>query len=141
MKKKVTQRSVASDALPRVYVVQEPKPDPKKNNWAPDFSTAVKYGALRFVYEQGYRGQSDPVAARDKLPDALGEFDPDIDHLLPLMVGGVDPANVWVVLLWIGPLLKKEGYTFINFLYWDRGKGENGYTNENGYYKPCRIPL
>lgn len=137
MKQKKVTQATAPAPLPRVFIIQQPKP--KSDGWTPSFDSAAKYGALHFVFDQNYRAQPDPLEARDKLPEVLGDFDPDVDYLLPTIFG--DPATVWVVLCWIAPMLKKRGYPAITFLYWSRGKGENGYTNDNGYYLPCRVPL
>ena len=137
MKQKAKQLPQAPTVLPRVFIIQQPKP--KADGWTPSFDSAAKYGSLHFVYDQHYRAQSDPQEAQDLLPEVLGDFNPDIDYLLATIFG--DPATVWVVLCWLAPLLKKQGYPAITFLYWSRGKGENGYTNDNGYYLPCRIPL
>ena len=122
---------------PRVFIIQQPKP--KIDGWVPSFDTAAKYGGLHFVFEQSDRAHLDPSLAIRKVSEALDDFNPDQDYLLPTIFG--DPATTWVSICWLVPLLLDKGFKFLTFLYWNRGKGEEGMTNANGYYSPCKIPL
>lgn len=122
---------------PRVFIIQQPKP--KADGWMPSFDTAAQYGGLKFVFDQMERAHLDPIGASDLIAQEMKDFDPDQDFLLPTIFG--DPATTWSVLCWLAPFLKNKGHRFLTFLYWNRGKGEEGMTNANGYYSPCKIPL
>ncbi len=125
--------------LPRVFIIQQPRPNPKKDNWTPSFDAATQYGGLRFIFDASDRAHLDPTTAQETVRQELKDFDPEQDFLLPTIFG--DPAATWVTLLWLAPFLKSQGHRYVTFLYWSRGKGDEGMTNENGYYMPCKIPL
>lgn len=122
---------------PRVFIIQQPKP--KMDGWVPSFDTATKYGGLHFIFDQSDRAHLDVDKAWGKVSEALRDFDPDHDYLLPTIFG--DPATTWMTICWLAPMLINWGHDHLTFLYWNRGKGEEGMTNANGYYSPCKIPL
>lgn len=131
-------KKTATAPSPRVFVIQQPKPN-SESGWTPDLSTAVGYGAIHFVFGMTDRAQPDPDRAYQRVMDALADFNPERDFLLPMIFG--DPATTWVSLQYLAPKLLREGFRSIKYLYWNRGKGEGGMSNENGYYVPCEVPL
>ena len=124
---------------PKVFIIQQPRPDPKRNNWVPNFDSAADFGAIHFVFDQNERVHADPVASRVKAEEALKDFSPNRDYLLPTVFG--DPAAAWLVIQLLTAQATYCQNKFLKYLYWSRGRGEGGMTNETGYYVECKIPV
>ena len=129
--------SGAAATLPRVFIIQQPRP--KADGWTPSFDSAAKYGGLHYIFNKDERAEADPKAAMERVETALMDFNPEKDYILPTIFG--DPATTWVTLLFLGPYLWERGFDTIKFLYWSRGKGPEGMSNDVGYYKPVEVPL
>lgn len=116
-----------------VYIIQQPRP--KDNGWTPNFEPATKYGKLATIFDSSERTYADPTAARKKLLSRLAKFDSNKDYLLWANFG--DPASLWLTIM----VLVATGRTKIKFLYWSRGKGATGMSNENGFYFPVELDV
>ena len=120
---------------PKVFVIQKAKPR-ASDGWMPNLEPATKYGAIHFIFDADDRPHLDPSTCLKKATFALRGFDPAQDYLCWSMSG--DPASMWLVIM----ILAGTGANSLNFLYWSRGKSEDGrMTNENGYYFPITLSI
>lgn len=127
-----------SNNKPKVFIIQRPRP--KADGWLPNFDSAAKFGAIHYIFDQDYRAHANPDKARDHAKEVLGsQFDPRQDYILPTVFG--DPAAFWIAM----PLIIEIGWEmatgYLKYLYWSRGRGPEGMTNETGYYEECKIPI
>lgn len=85
------------------------------------------------------RAHLDPDKASKQVEETMIDFDPETDFVLPTIFG--DPATTWITLCWLSNYVFERGFQHLNFLYWNRGKGEDGMSDNHGYYAPVKIPL
>lgn len=117
-----------------VYLIQQPKPR-KSDGWMPDLQPATRFGRLITVMQAGETAWTNPDEAARKLKDEYSQFDPTRDFLLWTNFG--DPCVLWLTIM----VLVGMGHRSLSFLYWSRGKGPGGMTNENGYYFPIKCEV
>ena len=117
-----------------VYVIQQPRPR-ATDGWVPNLEPATKYGAIKFIFDAEDKPHLDPTAALRKAMTRLKEFDSEKDFLCWTNFG--DPASMWLTIM----MLAGTGHNSLTFLYWSRGKGKHGMSNENGFYFPVELSI
>ena len=110
-----------------VYVVHRPQQRGPDNSY--DVSSAVEYGPLEYIYEDGFIPYRDPERAETIAWDKLKDFTSD-DYLL--WAGG-DPAGMVIVSMILG--FRTDGE--INLLRWDRDKDTRQMLG--GRYVPIKL--
>lgn len=124
-----------SNLSPKVFVIQKAKPR-ASDGWMPNLEPANKFGAIHFIFDADDRPHLDPSTCLKKAAVALSSFNPETDYLCWSMAG--DPASMWLVIM----ILAGTGANSLQFLYWSRGKSEEGrLTNENGFYFPITLSI
>lgn len=111
---------------PRVYIVQKPYKDL-------DFSSASRYGALEFIFDNTDKPSLIPGPSFHKACKVLKDFTED-DYIL--IIGG-DPIGVVIAIA----ALIEHGFKKINVLRYEREKDLQGNRTNNGYYVPVPVPL
>lgn len=128
-----TPKTELAPATGTVFIIQQPRP--KDDGWSPDFSSAIQYGKLEFIFGVGDRAYADPREAKRKAAAKLANFNPAKDYLLWANFG--DPATAWIVIM----ILVAKGYLRLCFLYWSRGRSATGMNNELGFYFPVELDV
>jgi hypothetical protein len=120
-----------------VYVTHQAAPTEKK--WTPDLSSAVKYGELKFIFENGYPVNGNNVKSIRIARDALKDFNFEKDYVLWPWGGDPSAAHIAVMILSNYMSLDK-----INFLIWNRVRKKDEEGNvifRDGYYIPVCYDL
>ena len=125
------------NTTPKVFIIQRPRP--KADGWLPNFDSAAKFGAIHYIFDENYRAHANTLKAKEDAINKLEEYNPSCDYILPTVFG--DPAAVWIVVSAICQICFHERVSVAKFLYWSRGRGEQGMSNENGYYEECLVPV
>lgn len=117
-----------------VYIPQEPKPN--RQNWVPDFSSALQYGEIAFVFESHEKVYAIPAPSLFKARRLLENFNYKEDYILIHTAG--DPMAQIVVDM----VLRELDPEYINFLYWDRKREPDGTRKTGaGFYVPKTLKL
>lgn len=117
-----------------VFIIQQPRQN--RHNWQPDFSSAEKYGELRFVFDAHERVYALPNPSMKKAQRTLKDFDFEKDYILWPNIG--DPQAMFAFAFAFG-LEQLLAVDYVNVLQWNRKREEDGSRDPSvGFYVPIR---
>ncbi len=119
-----------------VFLVQSPPPyyPAGKPPVYKDLSSAVQYGRLVNLLEDGVWASLDPKKAAREIEAGLIRFNSDIDYVC---FAGGDPVALAMTLL----TLRNGGFETVRYLTWERERDTDGARTGRGYYRPVVIRL
>ena len=117
----------------RVFVTQQPKPN--GNGWVPNLSPATEYGTLHYIFGAEDKPFLSPLAAEQKVAQALSDFDEQKDYVLWPNTG--DPVGLMIVML----MLARMGFAQVKVLYWERKMTNGRRDKTNGFYTPITLDV
>jgi len=114
---------------PKVYISQ--RPGSNKRGWVPNFSPAIQYGQLSFVFNDDVQVFNLPDKGLVLANEVLKSFRPDVDFLVWPSTG--DPIALYSCLF----AIMAQGHKEVTFLNWQR----DPQNRSHGYYEPVTLDM
>lgn len=125
--------------LPYVWVAQIPL---MANKQPVDFSGAEKFGQIEPLFDFGDSDllAEDLTSCVSYAIEEMGEYNPEIDYLLPLSLGS--PVANMCLTMAATYIAKEQGYDgTLKLLTWNRATVPSGRDRSKGYYTVASINM
>ena len=118
-----------------VWVIQQPVPN--RQGWMPDFSSAIEYGEIQYIFGANEKVYALPGPSLFKARKLLRErFNSEKDYVLWPNTG--DPMACIIACMVLGEM----EFDDVKCLYWNRKRDEDGNRDsKSGFYFPINVSL